>query len=494
MMNTVCLFVRVFCLLAGVLTFSFVSAAAPPANDLCTGAEPISGSGPFPFSTTTTDLREATTVGDPQHPIECYPGQPWEISRSLWYQFTPATNGLYTVSTKNNGTTVLDTLLGVYTSAGGCGGPFTLFACNDDEGINDAQVLRAALTANFNAGTTYYFIVWTTFTATNAPNAGESSVQITVSKPTAPPNDNCSGAEVIPGTLPASGHLTSVQDTYLATMAQDPPACVTARARSVWYRFTPDQTGTYIFSACPSVTQTKVVDPLLAVYRADAGCGSTFTQEGCDTNSVCSLTIDTLFAGTDYYIVIADRELEVAPGETDVQLQVIRRGAPLVTTLAATSLSSTGAVLNATANPRGLFTRGYFQYGTTTNFGLASTTNFVGNGTADVPFSRTIGGLTAGTTYYYRAVAFNNVGTRFGEIRSFTTPGTRLEITSMSMQPAGFRLEFIGTQGAVHKVQGSDDLDTWNDLGNATALGGNRFEYLDTAALQRTYRFYRVKL
>lgn len=495
MMRANCCFVRVFCLLAGVLAFSSVALAAPPANDLCTGAELIPGAGPFPFVTTTSDLMEATTVGDPPAPRDCYDSD--AISRSLWYQFTPTTTGLYTVSTKDNGTTVLDTLLGVYTSAAGCDGPFTLVACNDDEGINDAQVLRSALTANFDAGTTYYFVVWTTFTATNAPNPNESSVQLTITKPAVPANDLCSGAEVIPGTLPAGGHLTSVQDTYLATSTGDPASCRPDGVRSVWYKFTPAQTGAYIFSLCPNVTQTKIVDTVLAVYSASAGCGSTFTLEGCETNGICSsaasIRMALLSAGREYYILVADLEPSVSSGETDVQLQVIREAAPLVTTLPATSLSATGAVLNATANPRGLVTRGYFQYGTSTNLGSFTTTNVIGNGTADVSFSRTLGGLAAGTTYYYRGAAFNSLGTRFGEILSFTTPGTRFEITSVAMQSGGLRLEFVGTQGAVHTVQGSDDLNSWSDLGTATPLGGNRFEYLDAGALQRPFRFYQVK-
>src|SRR5258708_7314595 len=44
---------------------------------------------------------------------------------------------------------------------------------------------------------------------------------------------------------------------------------------------------------------------------------------------------------------------------------------PVVTTLAATSVTSNSATLNGTANPNGGVTTAYFQYGSTTNYGNA---------------------------------------------------------------------------------------------------------------------------
>src|SRR5436305_1956875 len=83
----------------GLLQASFVSAApAPPPNDTCAGAEVIPGNGPFPrYSSVTADITGATnTFGDPPHPTDCYPGN--DIFSSIWYQFTPATGGVYVLS------------------------------------------------------------------------------------------------------------------------------------------------------------------------------------------------------------------------------------------------------------------------------------------------------------------------------------------------------------------------------------------------------------
>src|SRR5688500_17025735 len=206
-----------FCL--GVMMLPRNVVAAPPANDLCSGAEIIDLTGAMPaLSSITTNIHDATLNGDPQTPTNCYGGA---VSRSIWYQFTPpAPGGLYTVSLKFTATTMQDTLMGIYTSPGGtCAGPFTQFGCNDDIGT-----LQSAITTNFSAGTTYYVVVW--HTLTNAPAEGQRSVQLKVTKVVPPPNDLCAGAVEIPS-VP---YLTPVRSSHLATTNSDPagPQCTNA--------------------------------------------------------------------------------------------------------------------------------------------------------------------------------------------------------------------------------------------------------------------------
>ena len=483
--------VLVFLCLSATL-FTFRSFGAAPSNDFCTGAEVISGAGPFPWFTATNDLRDATTVGDPPRPTEeCFGG---DISRSVWYRFTPTASALYTISLKDNGTTVPDTVMEIYTSPAGCGGPFQPYGCNDDAGIGDLrQVPRSALTTNFNAGTTYFIVVWAVTTSSPAP--GESLVQLTVTKPDVPANDRCLAAEVIPssagsGTTP---YLTSIVDTYRATTNVDPPSPTCgAGYRSVWYKFNPSTSGGYTFSTCANTTQTKIYDTLLALYTASAGCGSTFTPIACSDNfcnASASATVN-LSTGTDYYIVVWDQEPEAQSGETALQLQVLRQGPPIVTTLAASSLTLTGAVLNGTANPRGLLSRGYFQWGATTSYGNETATASIGNGTADAPFSRAVTGLTPGGTYHYRAAATNSLGVRFGNDMTFTLP---VMISRVSKQTDGVHVEFTGAPGYTHKIQWSADLKTWTDLGNTVETSAGRYEYIDSGPTQLK-RFYRIRL
>jgi len=83
-------------------------------------------------------------------------------------------------------------------------------------------------------------------------------------------------------------------------------------------------------------------------------------------------------------------------------------------------IASFSATLNGSLNPHGLTTSVYFQYGTTTSYGLTTaaqsqTGNTFRNITAN------ISGLSASTVYHFRIVATNSAGTTFGGDRTFTT-------------------------------------------------------------------------
>ena len=95
-------------------------------------------------------------------------------------------------------------------------------------------------------------------------------------------------------------------------------------------------------------------------------------------------------------------------------------GPPLVMTNPATFVASFSARLNGSLNPHGLTTTFYFQYGTTTSYGLTTAPQTqTGNTFRNV--SANISSLTASTTYHFRIVASNADGTSFGGDRTFTT-------------------------------------------------------------------------
>ena len=100
----------------------------------------------------------------------------------------------------------------------------------------------------------------------------------------------------------------------------------------------------------------------------------------------------------------------------------------VVTTNAATNVTSSSATLNGTVNPNGLTTAVHFEYGTTTNYGhITANRNYSGNTTQNV--SANITGLRPNTTYHFRLVGTNNGGTSYGSDRTFTflsPPGLRL--------------------------------------------------------------------
>jgi len=96
------------------------------------------------------------------------------------------------------------------------------------------------------------------------------------------------------------------------------------------------------------------------------------------------------------------------------------------TTLPATNVLSNSAALHGTANPNGLATTAYFQYGTSTSYGSSTAANSIGSGMSAVAVSANIAGLLPGMTYYYRTVETNSGGTFYGGDQSFSTPNPYL--------------------------------------------------------------------
>ena len=83
-------------------------------------------------------------------------------------------------------------------------------------------------------------------------------------------------------------------------------------------------------------------------------------------------------------------------------------------------VESNSARLNGTVYPHGLSTTVYFQYGRTTSYG-SRTPNQTKTGNNYQNVNAIVTGLTPGTTYHFRIVASNAVGTRHGRDRTFTT-------------------------------------------------------------------------
>lgn len=145
----------------------------PPTNDQCAGAEVLPGAFGLPLlSAITADITDATLAGDPP-PQSCQAN----ISRSIWYSYTPMTTALHRISScadAPTASTVDDTVMGVYSTSGGCGGTFAEVTCNDDACAN--EVLQAVSTAQLTAGRQYLIVVWK-FDPT-PPTLGNTAVQL----------------------------------------------------------------------------------------------------------------------------------------------------------------------------------------------------------------------------------------------------------------------------------------------------------------------------
>jgi hypothetical protein len=102
-------------------------------------------------------------------------------------------------------------------------------------------------------------------------------------------------------------------------------------------------------------------------------------------------------------------------------LAALLAAAAVVTTGAPESVTASSAKLTGTVNPGGAPTTYHFDYGTTDSYGLTTKETDAGSGSADVPASAQLSGLTADTTYHYRLVATNASGTVAGADRTLRT-------------------------------------------------------------------------
>jgi len=97
--------------------------------------------------------------------------------------------------------------------------------------------------------------------------------------------------------------------------------------------------------------------------------------------------------------------------------------APVVSTPTSAGILSTSAVLggNIISNGNGTITeRGVF-YSTTSGFADGSGTKVVATGTGSGEFTTSVSGLTASTSYYFKAFVTNSVGTAYSSQASFVT-------------------------------------------------------------------------
>jgi hypothetical protein len=93
---------------------------------------------------------------------------------------------------------------------------------------------------------------------------------------------------------------------------------------------------------------------------------------------------------------------------------------PTATTGSATQITYNTAFVDGSANPKGIATEVYFQYGTSKSFGQTSAPiPLTGDTTQAV--SAKLQGLAANTTYDFRVVAVNANGTTYGLTSHFTT-------------------------------------------------------------------------
>lgn len=163
---------------------------------------------------------------------------------------------------------------------------------------------------------------------------------------------------------------------------------------------------------------------------------------------------------------------------------------PAVTTNAATSITQTTATINATANPNGLSSTGWFRY-YTSNPGSCSDSGGtrspsssgtdLGSGSTGVDYNRSLTGLTPGTAYYVCAFASNANGTSSGSVASFSTSaGTPTAVTATGESNLGSYYATLNGSANPNGYATTAHFRFFSaDPGSCTDEGGTRFPELE---------------
>jgi hypothetical protein len=174
---------------------SGITPLAPPANDDCTGATVIP-SGSLPAVSAPVDITDATPQDVDEGVNACA-----TTDRTVWFSFTPAVTGGYVISTCNGngatGSTVYDTVLGLFESTGGACPQAAALGCNDTAGGCVANVPGApyvdqsTVAAVLTAGTTYFIVAGHWSQDTGGVSPGFENIAVKVELSPAPANDTC---------------------------------------------------------------------------------------------------------------------------------------------------------------------------------------------------------------------------------------------------------------------------------------------------------------
>jgi uncharacterized repeat protein (TIGR03803 family) len=166
---------------------------------------------------------------------------------------------------------------------------------------------------------------------------------------------------------------------------------------------------------------------------------------------------------------------------------------PIAVTLPPSQVSNNSAVFNAMVSPNSLAATAYFQWGTTTNYGITTTPINLAAGSPPLLFSNTITGLTPLTVYHYQLVATNASGVVHGADVAFVALASPV-LTNLTFSVSlGIQFQFSGVANAGYSVIVSTDLIHWAvSPGTIDPITPGTYQFTDTSASSSGQRFYEV--
>jgi phosphodiesterase/alkaline phosphatase D-like protein len=327
--------------------------------------------------------------------------------------------------------------------------------------------------------TTYHFEYGTTMSyGTNAPisdaSAGASG---------AAQSESAALSGLLPNTtyhyrlvaVNATGTTQGLDQTFTTTAAAVPPTVATAAASGI-----DDTDATLNGSVNPqgqAVTYHFEYGPTAAYGQ------STTTQNlaASNSNSSVSASLSGLTPGTPYHYRLVASNASGTTNGNDMTLTTTSspppNPPPAAVTGGTTSPTQNSITLDGSVNPEGQATTYRFEYGTTTLYGSQAPVSDAdaGSGSADVPVSADVSGLSPNTQYHYRLVAINGSGTTHGLDATFTTLGPAPPPPSAPAATTGIAIGVTSGAATLNAtVNANGTATTYHfDYGTSTGYGAS---------------------
>ncbi|MGN6798287.1 MAG: hypothetical protein ACTHKS_09065 [Gaiellaceae bacterium] len=174
--------------------------------------------------------------------------------------------------------------------------------------------------------------------------------------------------------------------------------------------------------------------------------------------------VSGLQAGKTYHFrIVATSDAGTATG---ADATFTTSSAPVAVTADATAIAVTSATLRGQVTPNGLSTTWWFEYGTSTAYGLKTASHSAGSGTTAKSVSDGVTRLTAGKSYHFRLVAQNSSGRVFGLDRVFTTVGAPIATTGPAQSVGPDTAQLTGSLDTLGRA-----TTWWFEYGTTTKYG-----------------------
>ncbi|MEY2536416.1 MAG: hypothetical protein QOG67_156 [Verrucomicrobiota bacterium] len=300
----------------------------------------------------------------------------------------------------------------------------------------DVAMDSATLNGVVNPGalsTTYHFEYGTGTTyGTSTPNqsAGSGSIDVAVSTNLV--------AVLQPNTtyhfrlVATNSKGTADGADQVFTTIPLPPAATTSAATAV-----SNATATLNGSVNPN----GVAGTAQFEYGTTASYGNTTTAQSISASNnptAVSQGIGGLTASTTYHFRVVATTTGGTTFGADQMFTTASSAPPTVSTSPASVYGPSTVTFNATVNANAAPTTFYFEYGTTTVYGLTTPAEQIGAPNAPMTFSAAVAGLAYDTVYHFRAVAVNSTGTTYGSDQMFRThPNPFEQMTSYQFNDVG---------------------------------------------------------